>query len=352
MAPLTHPARAALEQYNREHPGIWQSVDKARSRTPRDWPPQVFLPQERAADIMLERLGLLRDYFGPTLSERATALAMFAAWRTTQGIYRFDPDIYAALLATPLTGEIPVETLSCLPEWCVYIETPGMSWSDEGVRIEQQGLWACLDWQAGARVPLALAFALHVAPTIRFGHLPLAGTVERSLIELDVSNHGRRTIASPVAGTLPAPEVQEKARRLAQELGPILSLLLYLCSEAADIGDGTRAPQKPKPRYTKGLERMFPAPAPVGWSVGVRMGAALRGAQAREALAAQDDADGRRTVRPHVRRAHWAHRWTGPMTGERKTVVRWIHPALVNAGSPEDLPSVIRPVPGSPTSGH
>jgi len=222
-----------------------------------------------------------------------------------------------------------------------------MAWLDEGVRIEQQGVWACLDWQKEARVPLALAFALHVAPTIKYGHLPLAGTVEESLIELDVSSYGR-AIAGPVAGKLPTPEVREKATRLAPLLTPILSLLLYLCDEAADIRDGRRIPQKPKPKQTKGQERVFPAPAPFAWSVGVRMGAALRHAKQREAAqAAEDEAAGRRTVRPHVRRAHWAHRWTGPMNGERKAVVRWIHPALVNAPNPEALPSVIRPVEGA-----
>ncbi|MBK8535200.1 MAG: hypothetical protein IPL59_08705 [Candidatus Competibacteraceae bacterium] len=40
----------------------------------------------------------------------------------TQGIYRFDPDLYAALIETPLTGDLPDTLLYRLPEWGVYLE--------------------------------------------------------------------------------------------------------------------------------------------------------------------------------------------------------------------------------------
>lgn len=337
MAPLTHPARAALEQYNREHPGIWQHVDKARAE--RNWPPQVFLPQQRAGKI-LARLGPRMAHQGATPAEQAMWLAMFAAWRTTQGIYRFDPDIYSALMATPLTGEIPVVTLSRLPEWCVYIETPGKKWWYGGAVTEQQGLWAWLDWHERLPTPLMLALGLHTEPWPIFAHLPLGSTVEQSLTEV------QGTMSSTRPGSqVTAPLSPEKVRYLVQVLGPLLSLVLYLCSEGADIGDGTRMPQNPQPRRSKGLERISPPHAPATWDVGVRMGAMLRRARAaQDAQATPDEAAGRRTVRPHVRRAHWAHRWTGPRTGERQSVLRWIHPVLVNVGSLDELPSVIWPV--------
>lgn len=35
------------------------------------------------------------------------------------------------------------------------------------------------------------------------------------------------------------------------------------------------------------------------------------------------------SVRPHVRRAHWHHFWTGPRDGERELVCHWIPPTLV-----------------------
>ena len=71
----------------------------------------------------------------------STFLAALAAWRSTQGIYRFDPSTFDALWNTPVTGEIPTEVLYCLPEWCVFIPTPGKTW--QGSRLN--GFFAHLD---------------------------------------------------------------------------------------------------------------------------------------------------------------------------------------------------------------
>src|SRR5208337_4031741 len=55
-------------------------------------------------------------------------LGALAAWRVTQGIYRFDPTTYDVLWKTPVTGDIPTEVLFHLPEWCVYIPAPDQTW--------------------------------------------------------------------------------------------------------------------------------------------------------------------------------------------------------------------------------
>jgi hypothetical protein len=342
---MTHMARTALEQYSREHPRIWQHVDRART-PPRSWPSQVFLPQKSAGGILTAmNPGLQHGRLA--LSQQAMFLSMFAAWRTTQGIYRFHEDFYAELIETPLMGKVPVEAFLQLPEWCVYVETPGMKYPLPSGPADLAGLWTWLDWREGGRTPLTLAFALRTTAGIAFVHLPLAGTVEQSLLEMGQTNYG--AVPSPVAGWMPAPIVQDNARAIARVLGPILSLLLYLCTDIREIGDGTRRPQNPQPRYFKGQERMSAAEKPVEWEVGVRLGTLLRKAREQEAAeAARAAAEGRRYVRPYVRRGHWAHRWVGPMNGERKLVLRWIHPVLVNATSPDDLPSVIWTV-GAPS---
>ena len=35
--------------------------------------------------------------------------------------------VYDAVRDTPVEGDIPCEVLHRLPEWCVYVETPGMT---------------------------------------------------------------------------------------------------------------------------------------------------------------------------------------------------------------------------------
>ena len=51
-------------------------------------------------------------------------LAAIGTWRYSQGIYRFDDSVYEALRDTVPSGDMPVDVLYRLPEWCVYIETP------------------------------------------------------------------------------------------------------------------------------------------------------------------------------------------------------------------------------------
>jgi len=40
----------------------------------------------------------------------------------TKGIYRFDPEIFDELWATPVSGESPTAVLERRPEWCVYAQ--------------------------------------------------------------------------------------------------------------------------------------------------------------------------------------------------------------------------------------
>lgn len=337
-----HPARTELANYNRRHPGIWQAVAAARARA--DWSRDVFLPNAVAAGILQARHPNI-VHARTAFAKELLTLSMLASWRATQGIYRFDPDIYSEVCATPMDGEIPVDLLMRLPEWCVYIETPGMKYPLPGGLVEQLGAWVWLDCREGPPAPLALGFGMHLRQGVYFGQLALSQlTVEQTLTQMEHAMDPLR-----VLGWGPSAASQQKGRFYATLLKPVLPLVLYLCSEGADIGDGQRIPQRPEFKRSKGLERITPPSQPVQWDVGVRHGTALRRARAWVAAqAAEAEATGRRTVRPHFRSAHWAIRWIGPMNGERKAVVRWIPPTLVNARSPDELPAVIRPVRAKP----
>ncbi len=133
----------------------------------------------------------------------------------------------------------------------------------------------------------------------------------------------------------------EIVTRTAKELQPMMSLLLYLCSENADY---TRPP-RPTPKRTKRGLRLFAPDKPYTWDVGVRIGAALRHAQDSPDHSDSDPgtATGRATIRPHVRRAHWHTFWRGPYSGERESVLRWMPPIAV-AVDHNELPAVVHPV--------
>ena len=71
-------------------------------------------------------------------------LAALGAWRVTQGIYRFDPDLYLAIIETSVDGDLPHDVLYRMPEWCVYVETPGMLW----LGVQLHGFFAHLESDA------------------------------------------------------------------------------------------------------------------------------------------------------------------------------------------------------------
>jgi hypothetical protein len=109
----------------RLYPKAWRQADQLRADRGKSglptWPSWCYLPMAAWYAIVSGgkgRLGL--DRIGDV-----GRLAALGSWRGTQGVYRFDQDLYEAVRATPIECDLPAEILYRLPEWCVYVETPG-----------------------------------------------------------------------------------------------------------------------------------------------------------------------------------------------------------------------------------
>ena len=123
-----------------------------------------------------------------------------------------------------------------------------------------------------------------------------------------------------------------------------MSLLLYLCADDAEIGDGSLRPCNPAPKRTKQGWRLFAADKPTTWDIGTRLGAALRKAtlKAKGEHFADDPAAGHARPRAHGRRAHWHTYLTGSGRSERR--LKWLSPIPVNVDDVDNLPATVRPV--------
>lgn len=240
-------------------------------------------------------------------------------WRYSRSIYRFDQDVYQELIETPFTGEIPEEVLLRLPEWSVFVEM-----REESV----DGFFASLDYNLPGDIALRFIFCdtLRVIP---FCLELSAGTVENCIEE-------RLKIVEKQSGKGSRGEFSEA---LVQDFGEnlslvrkALSLLLYICSDGAEIRDRDAPDWKPcfpRPKYTKGRERLFPADRNRIVDVGLDLGAEIRESAARIAPSAPTG----RTVRPHLRRGHWHGFWTGPRKENRdqqRFVLKWLPPTYVH----------------------
>ena len=323
------------------YPAAWKAAEEFRADRGSDglpdWPEWCYLPLAGWYAIVS---GGGDNRLGPQLIGDVGRLAALGAWRVTQGIYRFDPALYEAVVATPIEGDLPRDVLYHLPEWCVYVETPGME--NEGDRLH--GFFAHLEWDANnerheLRLVLDSDKSLTPIP-LHLGPWPLAESIARMA---DVAS-----IHSMGAGLGPVPADSKALIRKWAE--PLVSLLLYLCSQNAEIRDGCKVPANPVPKRTKKGLRIFPPDKPTTWDVGVRLGAALRQAYHAQETGQSGTHDG---PRPHIRRAHWHGFRSGPMkrqdgatipTPERPLGLKWLSPIAVKIDSPDDIPATIRPV--------
>lgn len=317
-------ALAVLHMVVREYPRMGQMVNVMRAdrggKLP-DWPDWCFLPLAGWYAIASDQHGV--DRLSPGQAAELAPLAALGTWRYTQGIYRPDQDALAALATSEVGGNLPSDVLLRLPEWCVYVETPGLAFGEQPTL----GFWAHLESDANdghAELRLVLHWAGGLLPIIIYlGAWPLSEAIARSFAT---------SAANAALIGLPMLTPTDMPARMAAAVQPYLSLLLYLCSEEPDI-DYSRLsnhwPSRPRPAHTKHGYQLFPAAAPRVYEVGREIGRQLREADP----IPHGDPTGRH-MRAHIRRAHWHGYWLGPRTGPQKFVYRWLHPLLVG-GQPE-----------------
>ncbi len=333
--------RALMEAFGREQPGAWAALERLRQQRAQEWPPHVFAPLDIAGLAIVQSRtdrGLPRPRDAWVIIEPATRLAGLAPWRLTQQVYRFDPDLFAALVETPITGNLPGQVLRYLPAWSVYVETPGLSVpTTDGSQEPLHGVFAWLDWRRDRGEDI-LTLGLDTDLQLAIGHVPLVGTLDAGLAQVEADwREGLRH--GTALGGIP----QGYAEAAKGTFGPLLSVLLYLCADQADY----ERPAWPTPRPVKGGARWFPVDKPSVWMVGERVGAALRAARNAEPADPQEaPVSTRARPRGHIRRAHWHSFLKGPRDGERTVFVKWLPPLGVNLelGEGEGLPTVVVPV--------
>lgn len=258
----------------------------------------------------------------PTWIQLQTPASTVIPWRYTKRIYRFDPDLYRELVATPMKGEIPVDVVQRIPEWTLYIEM-----QDED---EVQGFFVSLDVSPMNPSQSELRFVfLTKKGSYTTIPVPLAkGTIEESLQSLvqDAESFG----AGKDFLTELSADFDVMCKPLVEKA---VSLLLYICSDEPDIRDRDApdwGPNFPRAKFVRGKEKLFAADRVRTVEVGSEIGAQLREA---DSDTSDPSAPTGRTVRSHLRRGHWHGFWTGPRkvnTDRQKFILKWLPPIFVN----------------------
>ena len=276
---------------------------------------------DRAAALIKEHTNLKENV---NTYAYAYAYVMSSHWRQTKLIYEFDKTLVEELTAqTDLA--VASEMLKRLPFECAYVMTPNLF----GYNGEPVDGFMCLK----RRNVLQILFVVYNKKD---------GTTSEGLLDIHLD-----------ATTL------EESDRLSQETSVkrglisghtpsthtssgIIQLLLYLCAANADIKERKPSTTAAAKKATKTTDKR-----PVRrWDVGVRVGATIKRNRSYAARTTQSaDHKQHARPRPHLRRGHWSHFWTGKRdSADRERVLKWIEPVYINANSPDDLPTTIHKV--------
>lgn len=129
-----------------------------------------------------------------------------------------------------------------------------------------------------------------------------------------------------------------------KEAMPVLyaaQIVLYIQAQNADLQARPNPPRK-KARKSSMPKQKPPKVIDVGYHIGQTI------RRPRTApIPYPGDADskgGGWTVRPHSRRGHWHHYWTGSKSEpeSRKLILKWTHPTFVHADDKDDKPTVYK----------
>ena len=331
-----------IRELNRQYPSLWTDLRKTWENPGKiiqkntegmkllsGIPGWCIMPTMFPFLTIIERYG--ESHYLLHMHEIMTIGTMYL-WRAGRGVYRFAPEVYEALIHQPLTGDLPIECLYHLPEWAVYIETPGIMFGN----WPMDGFIAHLDYNLYSKgVDLQFAIFLKGFDQPRMIALPL---VSGSL--LDAMNR-----TEEVDRQFLDPSIRARDRYLDYKpaFSSMLQLLLYLCSDEPDM------PEIEHPKKQISFSGGIKVPRePRVWDVGVRISSALRSVSTPDNHPiTTHDPSSHSSPRPHIRSAHWHTFWVGPRTESfptRRPVIRWVPPIPVNVDWRKQLPTTIKNV--------
>lgn len=329
------------------YPSIFQDVRTIRLEKSGIWPNWCYMPLSVTNQILAytekEIWSELTDLGKSTITGIAAALT---SWAATKSVYEFEPELAESLINTRLDGSIPGEVFKRLPNWCVYVAC-----EIKFGKTHADGFFAFLDASKNGDGAIVFVFdatsALKASGKTRDNEPPT--TALGVQLKLQLNNQPiADQLVQQIESVQPGQSFTETGVTVVDFLGgalkPALSLVLYLCSTEPDILNLKRLserPANPLPVKTRKGLKEFIASTPTVWTVGSRIGAAIKKTKAESLRASLHDGE-HASPRPHVRAAHWHTYWTGK--GRTEPRVKWLSPILVKATVSDELPVVIREV--------
>lgn len=263
----------------------------------------------------------------------AQLMAAAAAWRIHKQIYRFTPEMQDMLMKQNGGNDmvVPVQALDNIPYQCIYIKLN----SDNGT----DGFFVHFESDVntgGLELRLLLVSDNNICQPLIL-HLNENETIKNCVEKmLDESKRNGMNFEEAVKtlGIGQEGYIQEYASMVE----PYLQLVLYICAENKEVSENpeqkqiTRIPRKKEYIRDKYREVQM-------WDCGINITETIRmfGRTMPHTATLNKVAQqgiGGTSKRPHSRRGHWHHYWTGQIgTQDRKLVLKWVAPTFIHGGT-------------------
>ena len=326
-----------LKKISEQYPKAWDQMEMFHSEngSPQlgSWPDWCYAPMSAALAVESEGYDLNKLPIDIRMAMISVAQAIFAIapWRLSKEVYVIDEDLKDLLFEQDGELDVPDEVLLQLPYPCFYVELPNTYYRADKIH----GFFVTLEYDVNngdkELKPVFLtddgnifSYSIHIG----------AKTIEESVDMLD---------KQALENTNGDKELKRLALRAMQDsaetkifLKQILQVILYILAQNAEITPSseqsfiTKRGKTVKDKYSEIRK----------WDVGIRVGAAIRQQKAKEQSRKKEYKESEhQSPRPHMRRGHWHHFWTGPKAQpeERKLILKWLSPMAI-AANPEDMP--------------
>lgn len=262
-------------------------------------------------------------------------------WMQHRVIYQLDTSLTEALGQQSIRMEdsekLPCELLTTLPYQCISVEAKPfeVKFTDKDKNYNMQ---------------FSGRFYLTYAEETLMGCNALMGvweTLDGTLVEYYTPIVKDGTIKDTIAALrdslaegIPERDIFEDEART--ELMPLLfamQVVLYLQAQNADIQSVPIRKNKKKPNKKASTKSRVKPPRIV--YVGYKVGKILRSYdEDTKSISARTGTP----KRPHSRRGHWHHFWTGAKdkSEERKLILKWVAPTMVHGEQPNETTTVVK----------
>lgn len=343
MKKETYLPLEVLKKITEQYPKAWEQMAMFHSEngSPElgSWPEWCYAPMSAALAVASKGYDLNKLPIDIRMGMTSVAQTIFALapWRLSKEVYVIDEDLKNFLFEQDGELDVPDEILLQLPYPCFYVELPNTYYRADKIH----GFFVTLEYDIiNSDKELKPVFLTEDGSVFSYSIHIGAKTIDESVDMLD---------KQALENTNGNKELKRLALRAMQDsaetkifLKQILQVILYILAQNAEIAQNseqsfiTKRGKTIKDKYSEIRK----------WDVGIRVGAAIRQQKMREQSEQPErNQNGHNSPRPHMRRGHWHHFWTGPKTepDERKLILKWLSPMTV-AANPDDTPIVLHKV--------